>query len=112
MPISRAFAIGSALRLRGRRFRWLGGWAGKPLPAPLTDLVIGAYVLGALFDPVSGAGGGHSSAHDLYVAASYAFKAGALAAVLTVRTGLWDRWTATERGSRARRTATRTWCRW
>jgi uncharacterized membrane protein len=105
MPLDRTFAIGSALRLRGRRFRWLGGWAGKPLHAPLTDVVIGAFMLGALFDLVSFVGGSHSYAHNLYVAASYAFKAGAVTAVLTMLTGLWDWWTATERGSQARRMA-------
>ena len=61
----RKFSFRPVLTLRGRTFKGLRGWSGKPLHPPLTDIPIGAYVLAATFDVVSLIGGdGHSWAHD------------------------------------------------
>ena len=45
----RKFSVRPALALRGRKFKGLRGWAGKPLHPPLTDVPVAAYVLGAVF---------------------------------------------------------------
>ena len=46
----RKFSIRPTLTLRGRTFKGLRGWSGKPLHPPLTDFPIVGYVLGAGFD--------------------------------------------------------------
>lgn len=43
------FAFRPALLLKGRRFRWLSGFEGKPFHPPLTDVTVGAYVIGPIF---------------------------------------------------------------
>ena len=42
----RKFSIRPTLTLKGRTFKGLRGWSGKPLHPPLTDFPIVAYVLG------------------------------------------------------------------
>ena len=44
------FAFRPTLTFRGRTFKGLRGWSGKPLHPPLTDFPIVAYVLAAAFD--------------------------------------------------------------
>ena len=53
----RTFSIRPTLTMRGRTFKGLRGWSGKPLHPPLTDVPIVAYVLAALFDVASVIGG-------------------------------------------------------
>jgi uncharacterized membrane protein len=102
----RLFSIGPPLSLGGRRFRWLGGWEGKPFHPPLTDIPIGAYLVAALFDLISYvAGSGHSYSRELYVAGTYAFRVGLIVSILTAITGLWDWFTVMRRGTQAWRTA-------
>ena len=52
----RHFSFRPALTLRGRRFKGLRGWSGKPLHPPLTDIPVGAYMLAATFDLISAVG--------------------------------------------------------
>ena len=52
----RHFSFRPSLTVRGRRFKGLRGWAGKPLHPPLTDIPIGAYLLAAAFDVISTVG--------------------------------------------------------
>jgi uncharacterized membrane protein len=94
-----------ALTLRGRAFKGLRGWAGKPLHPPLTDIPVGAYMLAAAFDVISAAGSDQEWARDFYRAASFALVAGAAASVLAALTGFWDWLRSTEAGTQARRTA-------
>jgi uncharacterized membrane protein len=102
----RKLSFRPALTLRGRRFKGLRGWAGKPLHPPLTDVPIGAYVLVAAFDLISFVGGDDEAwARDLYQAASFALIGGAVVSVFAALTGFWDWWTSTEPGNQARRTA-------
>jgi uncharacterized membrane protein len=102
----RLFSVGPALNLASRRFRWLGGWDGKPFHPPLTDIPIGAYLVAALFDLISyGAGSGHSYSRELYVAGTYTFRVGLIVSILTAITGLWDWFTVMRRDSQAWRTA-------
>ncbi|MGZ6827802.1 MAG: hypothetical protein ACXVGH_13525, partial [Mycobacteriales bacterium] len=68
----RHFSVRPALTLRGRTNKGLRGLAGKPLHPPLTDIPIGGYVLGAVFDVVSAVGGrGHGWAQDFWHAGTY-----------------------------------------
>jgi uncharacterized membrane protein len=101
----RRFSFRPALTLRGRSFRGLRGWAGKPLHPPLTDVPVGAYVLAAAFDVISFVGGdGQPWARDFYRAASFTLIGGAAVSVLAALTGFWDWKQSTELGTQARRT--------
>ena len=53
----RKFSVRPTLTLKGRTFKGLRGWSGKPLHPPLTDFPIAAYVLAAVFDVISAIGG-------------------------------------------------------
>jgi len=101
----RKFSFRPALTIRGRQFRGLRGWAGKPLHPPLTDVPVGAYMLAAAFDLVSAVGNGETWARDFYRAASFLLIAGAVVSVLAALTGFWDWRSSTEPGTQARRTA-------
>ena len=95
-----------ALTLKGRRFKGVRGWAGKPLHPPLTDIPVGAYVLAAGFDVISFVGGDDEAwARDFYRAASFVLIGGAVVSVLAALTGFWDWLRSTEPGTQARRTA-------
>src|SRR5438270_3824566 len=73
----RKFSVRPTLTLKGRKFKGLRGWSGKPLHPPLTDFPITAYVLGAVFDVVSVIGGtDHEWAHDFWRAGTFSFVAG------------------------------------
>jgi uncharacterized membrane protein len=101
----RKFSVRPTLTLKGRKFKGLRGWAGKPLHPPLTDIPITAYILAAGFDVVSAiAGKDHGWARELWHAGTYIFIAGAAASVLAAITGAWDWWKSSEPGTQARRT--------
>ena len=53
----RRFSVRPTLTFRGRTFKGLRGWSGKPLHPPLTDFPIVGYVLAAAFDVISIIGG-------------------------------------------------------
>lgn len=94
-----------AFSYRGRTFKGLRGWSGKPLHPPLTDIPIGAYVLAATFDVISIAGQDQEWAREFYRAGTFALIAGAAVSLLTALTGFWDWLRSTEPGTQARRTA-------
>jgi uncharacterized membrane protein len=101
----RKFSIRPTLTMRGRTFKGLRGWSGKPLHPPLTDVPIVAYVLAAVFDVASVIGGSdHRWARELWHAGTYLFVAGVAVSVLAAITGLWDAWKSSEAGTQARRT--------
>jgi uncharacterized membrane protein len=101
----RRFSVRPTLTLRGRRFKGLRGWSGKPLHPPLTDIPITAYLLAAGFDVVSLiAGKDHGWSRELWHAGTYIFIAGAAVSVFAALTGLWDAWKSSEAGTQARRT--------
>jgi uncharacterized membrane protein len=103
--VSRRFSVRPALTLKGRTFKGLRGWSGKPLHPPLTDLPIAAYLLAAVFDVISAiAGKDHAWARELWHAGAYLFVGGASVSVLAALTGLWDAWRSSEAGTQARRT--------
>jgi uncharacterized membrane protein len=101
----RKFSVRPTLTLKGRAFKGLRGWSGKPLHPPLTDFPIVAYVLAATFDVLSAvAGKDHIWARELWHAGTYIFIGGAAVSVLAALTGLWDWWKSSEAGTQARRT--------
>src|ERR1043165_2359062 len=101
----RKFSVRPTLTLRGRKFKGLRGFSGKPLHPPLTDFPIAAYILGAIFDVISIIGGsGHAYGHDFWHAGTYTFLGGAIVSVFAALTGLWDAWKSSEAGTQARRT--------
>jgi uncharacterized membrane protein len=101
--MTRLFSIKPGMTLKGRGFRGLRGWAGKPLHPPLTDFAIVCYVLTALFDIISywkaygGATKHHGVARDFFVAATYVIIAGAIFSLATALTGFWDWWKGMDR---------------
>jgi len=102
----RRFSVRPAITLRGRKFKGLRGWAGKPFHPPLTDFPIVAYVLGALFDIGSVIGGDKRTwGRELWHAGTFVFVCGAVVSVLAALTGFFDWLRSTERGTQARRTA-------
>ena len=101
----RKFSVRPALTLRGRKFKGLRGWAGKPLHPPFTDFPVAAYVLAAAFDVISTIGGrSHGWAHEFFHAGTYVFIGGALVSLLAALTGWWDWLKSSKPGNQARRT--------
>ena len=101
----RKFSIRPTLTLKGRTFKGLRGWSGKPLHPPLTDFPIVAYIFAAGFDVVSAIGGkGHAWARELWHAGTFTFISGAAVSVFAALTGLWDARKSSQAGTQARRT--------
>jgi uncharacterized membrane protein len=94
--VARLYSIRPALTVRGRRFRGIRGWAGKPSHPPLTDFPIVCYVLVGAFDVISFVAGygdeGSSVARDFFHAATFVLIAGAIVSLATALTGFWDWW--------------------
>jgi uncharacterized membrane protein len=121
--VTKLFSIKPSLTLKGRKFKGLRGFAGKPFHPPLTDIPIAAYILGATFDvlswllkddamALSNSDGsmnlmqsGHDLSHDLWRAGTFLFIAGLIVSVPTALTGFWDWWKSTEAHTQAWRTA-------
>jgi len=102
----RRFSFRPALTLRGRKFKGLRGFAGKPFHPPLTDVPIGAYTIVAGMDVLSKVlKGGHPIvAGQLYKAGTFTMWGGAIVSLATALTGFWDFWKSSEAGTQARRT--------
>jgi uncharacterized membrane protein len=101
----RRFSVRPTLTIRGRKFKGLRGWAGKPLHPPLTDFPIAAYIFGAAFDVIASFGRHDPWARDFFRAGTYVFIGGAAVSLFTALTGFWDWLRSTEKGTQARRTA-------
>ena len=89
------YSIRPTLMIKGRKFRGLRGWAGKPMHPPLTDFPIVCYVLAAGFDVVSYVAAQSDrgrGAHDFFVAATLVIVAGFLVSLLAALTGFMDWW--------------------
>jgi uncharacterized membrane protein len=94
-----------ALTFRGRKFKGLRGFAGKPLHPPLTDIPVGAYMIAAVLDVISIVGQDEEWARDFFRAATFVLVAGAAVSLLTALTGFWDWLRSTEPGTQVRREA-------
>ena len=89
------YSIRPTLTLKGRKFRGLRGWAGKPLHPPLTDIPVTCYLLAGAFDVVSyiASRSEHGRvAHDFFVAGTLVIVAGFLVGLLAALTGFMDWW--------------------
>jgi uncharacterized membrane protein len=100
----RKFSFRPALEFRGRKFKGLRGFAGKPFHPPLTDVPVGAYVIGPVLDLIAFIGGDSSWATDFYRAGGFTLLVGAVVSVATAITGFAD-WLNTEKGTQMRRMA-------
>ena len=123
--MAKLFSIKPSLTIKGRKFKGLRGWAGKPFHPPLTDIPIAAYVLGATFDVLSWLVepelteaqnvsftrlgdpimSKYELAQDLHRAATFLFIAGLIVSIPTAITGIWDWWKSTPKHTQAWRTA-------
>ncbi len=102
----RKYSVRPGITLRGRKFKGLRGFSGKPFHPPLTDIPIGAYVLAAVLDVLSVIGGSsHTWSREMWHAATFVFLGGAIVSVFTALTGFIDWLRSSEAGTQARRTA-------
>jgi uncharacterized membrane protein len=93
----RLFSMKPALTLRGRKFKGIRGWAGKPTHPPLTDFPIVCYVLAAIFDVLSVLTNDVEFERDLFRAATFVTIAGLIVSLGAALTGFWDWWKGLER---------------
>lgn len=102
----RHFTVSPPLTIKGRKFKGLRGYAGKPLHPPLTDVPVTAYLFAAVFDVLSVAlRSGHAAvATELFHAATWVLLGGAAVSVLAALTGWADWYYSSEAGTQARRT--------
>jgi uncharacterized membrane protein len=104
--MARLFSVRPAITLKGRKFKGLRGWAGKPFHPPLTDIPVAAYFLAAIFDLVSLVLGEDSElAHELFVAGTWVLLGGFIVSIPTALTGFWDWLKSTSSHTQAWRTA-------
>ncbi len=101
----RRLSFRPSFTMRGRKFKGLRGWAGKPSHPPLTDIPVGAYILVAVFDVISYTGRNHEWARDFYRAGTFSLVGGVVVSFFALLTGFWDWRKSTEKGTQARRTA-------
>ena len=104
----RLFSIKPALVLRGRKFKGLRGFAGKPFHPPLTDIPVAAYLIVAVTDLISYITwrmGRIDLADDFFVTGTHVIVAGAAVSTLTIATGFWDWFKSAPSGTQAWRTA-------
>ncbi|MCW2572483.1 MAG: rane protein [Frankiales bacterium] len=102
----RRFSFGPTLAVKGRKFKGLRGYAGKPFHPPLTDVPIVAYLFAAVFDVLSVIlHDGHPDVGlQLYRGATWLFLGGAAVSLLAALTGWADWHRSSEPGTQARRT--------
>ena len=101
----RHFSVRPAITFKGRKFKGLRGFAGKPFHPPLTDFPIAAYVFGAAFDVISLVGGKGTRGVATSGAGTFVFVGGALCRCSRALTGFFDWLRSSKAGTQARRTA-------
>lgn len=91
--MARIYSIRPTWSFKGRRFRGVRGWSGKPTHPPLTDVPIVCYSLAAVFDLISYVSDAtHPRARDFFVAATFVMVAGYIGGFFASLTGFWDWW--------------------
>jgi uncharacterized membrane protein len=100
------FSFRPGITFKGRKFKGLRGYAGKPFHPPLTDVPVTAYLFAALFDVLSLLlHDGHPElGRELNRAATWTLLGGALVSLLAALTGWADWHYSTAKGTQARRT--------
>jgi uncharacterized membrane protein len=102
--VAKLFSIKPALSLKGRKFKGIRGFAGKPFHPPLTDVPVAAYILAAVFDLIS-FGASNTVARDFFISGTHVLVAGLIVSVPTALTGFWDWLKSTPKHTQAWRTA-------
>ncbi len=100
----RRFSFRPPLEIRGRKFKGLRGFAGKPFHPPLTDVTVGAYTIGPLLDLIAFFFKDSAWSGDMFKAGGWVILVGAVSSLATVATGFAD-WLNTEKGTQVRRMA-------
>ena len=102
----RRLTIGPPLKLGGRKFKGLRGYAGKPFHPPLTDVPVTAYLFAAVFDVVSVIlrSSHQAVATELFHASTWTIIGGVAVSLLAALTGWADWYYSSEPGTQARRT--------
>ena len=103
--MARWFSIGPGIAFKGRKFKGLRGFAGKPFHPPLTDLVVGAYFFVGVFDLISYVSDDVRTEYDFFRAGTIVLVSGFLFSLPTMLTGFWDWLKSTPRHSQVWRTA-------
>jgi uncharacterized membrane protein len=102
--MARLFSIRPAITFKGRQFKGLRGYAGKPFHPPLTDVPVTAYIFAALFDLISYFSSG-DLASRMYYASTYTLIFGLIVSLGAALTGFWDWLKSTQPHTQAWRTA-------
>lgn len=107
--MARLFSIKPTLTMKGRKFKGIRGWAGKPTHPPLTDFPVACYILVAVLDVISLVSYSRSDtstlANDFFISGTHVIIAGAIVSVPTIITGFWDWLKSTPPRTQAWRTA-------
>jgi uncharacterized membrane protein len=101
--VPKYFSFKPGLAIKGRKFKGLRGFAGKPFHPPLTDVTVGAYVIGPVFDIIAFVFKDSSWSGDLFKAGGWVILAGAISSLATILTGFMDWLQSTPKGTQARR---------
>jgi uncharacterized membrane protein len=102
----RLFTFKPPLTIRGRKFKGLRGWAGKPSHPPLTDIPVACYFIFPIFDLISFfAEDGSDLSQNFFTAGTYVAIAGLIVSVPTALTGFWDWLKSTPKHTQVWRTA-------
>lgn len=103
--MARLFSLKPPLTFRGRKFKGIRGFAGKPTHPPLTDIPVACYFIFPIFDLISFiAEDGSSTSRDFFKAATYLAVVGLIVSVPTSITGFWDWLKSTPNHTQAWRT--------
>ncbi len=102
----RRFSVRPTLSVKGRKWKGLRGFAGKPFHPPLTDIPVGAYVIAALFDVVSRVQRASVPGRAMLLnrAGTYVLITGFAVSLLAMLTGWADWHRSSQVGTQARRT--------
>lgn len=98
----RRFSFQPGLEFRGRKFKGLRGFAGKPLHPPLTDVTVGAYTIGPILTLIAFLFDDSSWSGEVYKAGGWVILVGAISTLATALTGFAD-WLNTQKGTQVRR---------
>ncbi|HET7483660.1 MAG TPA: DUF2231 domain-containing protein [Actinomycetota bacterium] len=98
----RRFSFRPSLELRGRKFKGLRGFAGKPLHPPLTDVTVGAYTIAPILLIIAFLFKSSTWAEDVQRAGSWVLLIGGISSLGTALTGFAD-WLNTQKGTQVRR---------
>jgi uncharacterized membrane protein len=104
--MARLFSIRPGITFRGRQFKGLRGFAGKPLHPPLTDIPVAAFIMLAVFDLISYFyDRGEEISRNFFNAGTYVLVFGLIVALSAALTGFWDWLKSTPKHTQAWRTA-------